>query len=98
MDIYWSKAAIRSLKSTRQFLLELWNEIIVIEFEKLLEHKILQIKEHPYTGTTFYSYRKIIIHSSTSLFYEVKNDKIVIHLIWDNRMNPKKLQAILKNH
>lgn len=43
------------------------------------------------TKTDFEGIRGLIIDNFI-LFYEIENDKIVIHHIWDSRQNPDKLK------
>ena len=48
------------------------------------------LKLYPFLGKkTDIQNIRFLIYSYYKIFYEVKHDEIVIHLIWDTRQNPK---------
>lgn len=91
--VFWTPVAIDSLRSTSEFIINLWNEGIVDNFLELIDKRIEQVQDNPEIAPRINktNFRKLIIHKNVSLFYTLDTDIIKILLIWDNRQNPQDL-------
>lgn len=95
--VIWSPTARKSLRRTSNFIAELWNEQIKVEFLNQLDFRIAQIQRNPQLAPTFEDneIRKLVIHKSVSIFYIDQPNHIRLVLIWDNRQNPAELYRLL---
>lgn len=94
--IIWTSLADRIFTGILEFYVErngskLYSRKLNNELQTLL--KILA--KQPYTGlkTDFHGIR-VIIKSNFKIFYEVRKDELVVHLVWDCRQNPELLRNI----
>lgn len=96
--IFWTPTARKSLKYTSEFITEVWNEEITSHFLNQLDSRILQIQVNPELAPIYENmeFRKLLVHTSTSLFYKNTPDYIKILLVWDNRQDPTELLNKLK--
>jgi|GEM_PF-659764 len=91
--VIWTPTARKSLRQTSDFITELWNEQATNEFLNQLDYRILQAQKNPELAPTFENseFRQLLIHKSTSLFYQNFTDFIKLLLVWDNRQHPAEL-------
>lgn len=94
----WTPTARKSLRATSKFILNLWNEQVKKEFLNKLNLRIEQIAKNPELAPSFEdsNVRKLFVHESVSLFYEISEDHVKLLLVWDNRMDPAKLYRNLR--
>ena len=82
MKIIFSNTAIESLKEIVDFLNERWTQKELKLFNKDLE-------KFPNVKYTFIGKKQV------KLFYEVKENTVVIKLFWHCRQNPENIQKLL---
>lgn len=77
-----------------QFLIDNYDSGVANKFEGQVRHCVSLIAENPgmFEHIDEYNARRAIIDRYTTMFYEVKNFVIVIHLFWHNRRNPRDLK------
>jgi plasmid stabilization system protein ParE len=88
--IVWSNRAKKRLYGILEFYIERnKGKSYSIKLYKLLNKEIKLILKYPELGlkTTEPSVRGLIIDDYI-IYYEVTDDKIIIHTIWDCRQNP----------
>ena len=93
--IIWLKRASSRLEKIIQYLEQEWSEKVVKEFLRRLINKILIISENPQIGKVSkkkVEVRRFVITKQVSLYYRVKNNRIIILTLFDNRQNPSKLK------
>jgi len=97
-EVYWSPIAIESYLDIKDYIDSIWDSKIVEEFENLVDERVEQLKQNnliaPKIENT--NYRKLVIHKNTSLIYDITEELIRIHLVWDNRQDPKELKKYLR--
>ena len=95
--VIWTRTARKSLRSTSDFITELWNEKVTNEFLSQLDYRIKQIQQNPELAPAFKDseIRQLLIHKTVSLFYKNYPDFIKLLLVWDNRQDPKTLYGKL---
>jgi plasmid stabilization system protein ParE len=92
-QIRWSDNAKKDYKNVVDYLLLEWNEEIALRFIEVVEHKILHIKAHPFTGLrsqTNPNVRSISITKHNRLYYKITKDLLEIVNIFDTRQHPDK--------
>lgn len=90
-EIVFTKRANETFDAICLQLRERWDDRIVAEFEERPLRVINVISKHPYTYQEIAidkNIRKAYLHRNCSLFYKIKDTKIVIAFFWDNRQNP----------
>jgi plasmid stabilization system protein ParE len=90
-EVVFTKRANESFDAISSQLLERWDEKVVAEFEKRTLKVIDIISKYPLAYqsiSTNTNIRKAFIHKNCSLFYNIKDKKVVIAFFWDNRQNP----------
>ena len=89
--IIWTPIALKSLQETIDFLNLNWNAQIVDAFIDLLEEKLKLIQANPEIAPKIgnQDIRRLLIHPTISLFYQLNQDHLKILLVWDNRQNPE---------
>ncbi|MDR0547614.1 MAG: type II toxin-antitoxin system RelE/ParE family toxin [Dysgonamonadaceae bacterium] len=77
-----------------RYLMGEWGIASVIKFRKKFNLKLKRIVGMPGIGTIHYEkgllFREIPLTKQNTLVYRVKEDKIIIYAIFDNRQNPIK--------
>lgn len=95
MEIIWTNTAYQSLDENIDYLKKDWSIKEIEEFFDIVDEKVILLKSHPEIGTIYEikpSHRKLVITKHITLFYEVEEPKIYLHLFWLNFKNPEKLQ------
>lgn len=83
-----TKEAKSSLAAIKAYLLEQFSNK---EYEKLSE-KIKKVTSLIQKGNITFKYSKetncykVVLHKNSSMYYRIKEDTIIILMIWDNRM------------
>ena len=94
-EIRFSDEAVIQLQKICIYLNDNWSEKITEEFLEVLYHKLEVISSFPYSypgSVSNIKIRKCVVTDQTSLFYEFKNNKIIILSIFDNRQSPDKIK------
>lgn len=98
-EIIWTKTAEIQLVG----ILEFWvhknkSKLYSKKLLKLVTNRTNQIAKTPYLfrKTSFQNIRVASL-GNFSIFYKVTDSKLIIMAFWDNRQDPKKLLAALKN-
>lgn len=96
--LIWTPIALKSLQETIDFLNLKWNAQIVDAFIDLLEEKLKLIQANPEIAPKIgnQDIRRLLIHPTISLFYQLNQDHLKILLVWDNRQNPEVFYEKLK--
>ncbi len=97
-EIYCSPIAIESYLDIKDYIKSIWDVKIVEEFENLVDERIEQLRQNNFIAPIIEntSYRKLVIHKNTSIIYDITEELVRIHLVWDNRQDPKGLKKYLK--
>lgn len=81
-----------SLLDIKEFLL---SKFTLKEYQKLTD-KIKKVTKLIQNGNVSFKYSektdtyKVILHKNSSMYYRIKNDTLIILMIWDNRMMKEK--------
>ena len=90
-----SKRASKKLNELLEYLELKWSLNVKLDFIKKLDKSLAQIQQYPDScqQTEFVKgLYMLIVTKQTSIFYRFDSKKITIVMIFDNRMNPKKLK------
>ena len=90
-EVVFTKKANETFDAIRSQILERWDEKVVAEFEHRTLKVIDIISRYPFVYQSITidpGIRKAFIHKNCSLFYKIKDTKIVIIFFWDNRQEP----------
>ena len=95
LKIIWSDEAEKNLEEIAEFILQTWNEKILIQFLDKLNKSIHHIKQFPEmfpVSLKEKGVRKCVITKQVSLFYSLSKEEIVIVALFDNRQSDDKLK------
>jgi plasmid stabilization system protein ParE len=95
--ISWSKEANQNLDSIIEYLEFNWTKKQTTNFFEKLEKRLVLISKNPQSFPALEfnkSVRKSVLTTQTSIFYEIKNEEVVILFLFDNRQNPDTLKII----
>ncbi len=93
--IDWSEEAIKNLDSIIYYLSGKWTIREISNFYKLLDKKLVIISKNPdiFSNSGLKSnVKRCVLSKQTSIYFEVKDDNIVILTLFDNRKNPKSIK------
>ena len=93
VKIYWSKRADKKFDEIIGFLTDAWGETVTKTFVRKVYDFLDILQEFPEVGSLESkenSIRGFVVVKQLTLFYKIKNDKIVLLNFFDNRMNPRK--------
>lgn len=93
LTVYWTKRADKKLASITDYLNQEWGENVVRKFIKTIDDFLDILVEFPEIGSLENSQKNIrgfVIVKQLTLFYRIKNNKIIILNLFDNRQSPKK--------
>lgn len=101
MRIIWTHLAKNSYREILTYLDSVWTKKELKKFNDLTNQVIDKIHTQQITFPLVeedLSIRKAVIHKNVSLFYteDLKNNETYLLTFFDNRMNPKTLQKLLK--
>ncbi len=90
-DILYTGKAKETLNVVYTFIVEKFSLAIANKFINQTELKIKLISENPFiykSSILDESIRIALINKHTSLFYQIKGNKIYLLFFWDNRQDP----------
>lgn len=90
MKIIWSKTADRNYRKNLDYLKQEWSYEVIKDFIEETDNCIARIKYNPNIGQfdKLIGCYKILVVKQIYLFYEMKNNTIFIHNIWNNKRKP----------
>ncbi|CAG5016508.1 hypothetical protein DYBT9275_05570 [Dyadobacter sp. CECT 9275] len=91
LTIRWTTEAEESFGDVLNYLEEKWSERQVRKFVRTVNKVLQKIADFPYmfeASRTSLHVRKGFISKQCSLFYEVKDDTIILLYFWNNRRKP----------
>ena len=97
LNIFWSKHADKSFDSIITWLQSNWGEHSVSLFVKKVYEFLEIITEFPEIGSienTDLNIRGFVIVKQITIFYQVRNEKIIILNFYDNRQRPESKKFI----
>ena len=93
LEIYWSKQADKKFDFIIEHLRLEWGESSIKIFVKKVFDFLDTIKELPEIGTIEnkeLNIRGFVILKQLTLFYQIRDNKIILLNFYDNRQKPKK--------
>lgn len=93
LTIYWSKRADKKFDEIISFLNDEWGETVTKTFVRKVYDFLEILQVFPEIGSLESkenNIRGFVIVKQLTLFYKIKNDKIVLLNFFDNRMNLRK--------
>ena len=93
LTIYWSKRADNKFDKIISYIDEEWGEVVARAFVKKVYDFLDILVEFPEIGSIEHPEREIrgfVIVKQLTLFYKIKEDKIILLNFFDNRQNPKR--------
>ena len=97
LNVFWSKHADKSFDSIITWLQSNWGDHSVSLFVKKVYDFLEIISEFPEIGSlenTDLNIRGFVIVKQITIFYQVRNEKIIILNFYDNRQRPKRKRFI----
>ena len=98
MKIIWSDQATFSWQQIADYIFDEFGYDAMLNFRKETIESESGIAEFPNMGTTIVSvkhkeisFKYVLVARLSKMIYHVEEDKIIIDLFWDTRMNPKTL-------
>lgn len=99
LKVKFSFEASNQLEDLVEYLRGNWSEKVVLDFYKKLQSKLTVASNQPelFVESKNVPYlRRCIVSKQTSFYYQFNESELVIIGLFDNRMNPKKLEQKLK--
>ena len=93
LTIYWSKRADNKFDKIISYIDEEWGEVVARAFVKKVYDFLDILVEFPEIGSIEHAEREIrgfVIVKQLTLFYKIKEEKIILLNFFDNRQNPKR--------
>ncbi len=93
LEIYWSKRAVKKFDHIQGYLFKEWGESVAKAFTKKVYDFLDILSEFPEIGSIENKEKEIrgfTIVKQVSLFYRIKENRIILLTFFDNRQNPKK--------
>ena len=93
LTIYWSKRADNKFDKIISYIDEEWGEVVARAFVKKVYDFLDILVEFPEIGSVEHAEREIrgfVIVKQLTLFYKIKEDKIILLNFFDNLQNPKR--------
>ncbi len=93
LEIKWSRKADKSFDSIISYLKGEFGEITTSKFVRKIHEFLDLLSEFPELGTEENKYLKIrgfVVAEQVTLFYKVRDQKIILLNFYDNRQRPKK--------
>lgn len=95
IKVLWSDQAIENLESILDYLESEWPPNTTGSFKDKLLKTINLLKRFPTLGTESSlkkGIRRFVMSKQLSIFYELYNNTMIIHYLFDNRQNPKSIE------
>jgi len=93
LKIYWSIRADKNFDKLTDYLTEKWGEKVTVAFVKKVYEFLDILVELPEVGKIENKERNIrgfVIVKQITIFYKIKNNKIILLNFYGNQTNPKK--------
>jgi len=93
--IHWSDEALNNLDSLIDYLTVKWSDKEIRNFFRKLDKSIAIISKNPFSfpaSDLKINVRRSVMSEQTTIYYEVKEDGIVILSLSDNRKDPKSIK------
>jgi len=93
--IEWAMEAISNLDSIIDYLSNKWTQKEIKKFYKLLDKTLALVSKNPdiFSNSELKSnVKRCVLSKQTTIYFEVKNDSVVILTLFDNRKNPKSIK------
>ena len=97
--IEWSALVEFQFDQTCEYLNHFWGKIASKNFAKKVERKLASLRAFPFTCQAFEDskgVRRCVINAHVSLYFEVHENAIILHCLFQNRMDRGRLDY-LKN-
>ena len=93
MEIIWSDEAKKTFKNNVKYLKKYWSQKEVDSFVFEAFRTLEIIKKMPHIGRydNYFQCNILVIVEQISLFYDIKDNKIILLTFWDNRQKPIQL-------
>ena len=91
----WTDESIKNLDSIIEYLTIRWTDREIRNFYKLLEKTIELISRNPLifpASELKKNVRRTLLSKQTTIYYEIKKNRIIILSLFDNRKNPKSIK------
>jgi plasmid stabilization system protein ParE len=92
LEVFWSKKADLNFDSIIDYLQSEWGESSIKLFVKKVYEILDLLIEYPEIGSLEYqelNIRKIVIVKQITLFYQVRDEKLILLNFYNNKQNPK---------
>lgn len=92
LEIIWTKKSTRDFNAIQIYLLNTWGESSVKKFSKKIFNFLILLSEYPFVGTLenkHLNIRGFVVVKQATLFYQVRDTKIILLGFYDNRQDPK---------
>jgi len=95
--IIWSRQAERVFNKILEFYIERNGSKT---YSRKLNQEIISLvsilSNHPFIGIeSDYKDIRILIKGNYKIYYKIKEDKLIIHLVWDSRQNQESISGKL---
>ncbi len=93
--IDWAEEAINNLDSIIYYLSSKWTIREIRNFYKVLDKKLALISKNPdlFSNSELkLNVKRCVLSKQTTIYFEIKDDNIVILTLFDNRKNPKSIK------
>lgn len=92
--IIWSADAVSDYEQNIEYLLDEWGIKETQQFIDEIAEMLNTISKMPelFPLSDYRDIRKCVVRKQISILYRVKDDKIELVRIWNNKKNPKKLK------
>ena len=94
MEVIWSDDATEDYQDNIQFLLNRWSERSAMNFIEEINTIIDLLKLNPeaYPLSNYKGVRRAVIRKQITLFYQKKENSIVLIRLWNTYKNPDSLK------
>ncbi|MCL5028945.1 MAG: type II toxin-antitoxin system RelE/ParE family toxin [Bacteroidetes bacterium] len=94
--IFWTSHAYSDFSQIVRFIKETWGKKSAEEFIDQIDAIVNLLSNFPFIGKIIYlqkHIRSFVISKQTTLIYRIKDEKITILNLFDNRQSPDKLKV-----
>ncbi|TVR89826.1 MAG: type II toxin-antitoxin system RelE/ParE family toxin [Saprospirales bacterium] len=95
IKVLWTDQAIENLESILNYLESEWSPNTTDSFKDKLTRALNLLKKFPTLGSESslkQGIRRFVMSIQVSIFYEIYNDTMIIHYLFDNRQDPKNIE------
>ena len=92
-QIIVKKRFTNKVQKVLAYLEKEWSHKVATEFLLKIDRRIKLLTKQPHVGapsSKVKNIRGLLITRHNSMYYKIKNDKVIIINMYDTRMNPKK--------